>query len=495
MKQTKQQGKRLLLAGVAAVLTFAGTVGMIDVPTANASTSGGSGGAYTWQTNKSFTAAGFTSTYHIDASGIDTTKPIGLVLDFHGDGAYGYNNPGSTYALGGADGIRAVAREYNMITVSAKTPDRATGDLTWWWRGNSYANYVQALITEVYSKYDIDKQHVWLTGFSGGAQFISQYYLPEFAGSGLIEGGGALMFGGGDDPSGADPQAATINPIPASFKQNFNMFWGSGTADGPDGTGWEGGYQSAQDGYDWYSNQGFTNLDTYYPSGWCHSTTNNCTSFEYKFGTYLRQQLQAAYPNGIPTTNPTPTDTTAPTVSVSASTASATVGDTVTLNATASDNVGVTKVEFYRGSTKLGEDTTSPYSYSWNTTGTATGSHAITAKAYDAAGNVKTSTATNVTLAAPASTEFTYNYYTNRYGVEMDVNAPTSVDVARLTVSPYPWSDSRSSTNYNYDYNYPDSTGYVHLHLVNELNSGTKYYFKIEFDGVVVETGVMYTEA
>jgi hypothetical protein len=41
-------------------------------------------------------------------------------------------------------------------------------------------------------------------------------------------------------------------------------------------------------------------------------------------------------------------------------------GATITVNATASDKNGtVSKVEFYSGSTKLGEDTIAPYSYSW----------------------------------------------------------------------------------------------------------------------------------
>lgn len=425
--------------------------------------------------------------------GIDPSKSIGLVLDFHGDGAYGYNNPNSTYSLGGADGIRAVAREYNMITVSAKTPDRATGDLTWWYQGADYADYVHALINRVYSQYNIDKERVWLAGYSGGAQFITQYYLPEFGGSGQIENGGAVIFGGGDDPTGGDPQLGTINPIPANFKQNFRMFWGTGTADGPDGSGWEGGYKSAQDGYAWYSGQGFTNLHTYYPQGWCHDTSSTCTSFEWKFGAYLRQQLQQAYPNGIPS-NPGTGDATAPQVSLTTSSSNATVGQTVTLNATASDNTGVTKVEFYQGSTKLGEDTTSPYSYTWNTAGLSAGTYTLTAKAYDAAGNVATSLATTVTL-NQESDEFTYNYDTNRYGVEMDVYAPVSVSKVQLTVSKYPFSDPRSQTSYNYDYNYTDANGHVHLSLVNELSRNTKYYFKITFDDTnIVETGVMYTE-
>jgi hypothetical protein len=38
---------------------------------------------------------------------------------------------------------------------------------------------------------------------------------------------------------------------------------------------------------------------------------------------------------------------------------------TVTLEVEATDNVGVAKVEFFAGSTKLGEDTSAPYTFSW----------------------------------------------------------------------------------------------------------------------------------
>ena len=44
----------------------------------------------------------------------------------------------------------------------------------------------------------------------------------------------------------------------------------------------------------------------------------------------------------------------------------------------------------------LGLDTSSPYSYSWNLLGATKGNHTLTAKAYDAAGNVTTSTAITV---------------------------------------------------------------------------------------------------
>jgi hypothetical protein len=98
-------------------------------------------------------------------------------------------------------------------------------------------------------------------------------------------------------------------------------------------------------------------------------------------------------------------DTTAPTVSITAPLNGATVVGTVSINATASDNVGVTKVEFYVDGALKSTDTTSPYSYSWDSTSVANGSHALTAKAYDAALNVGTSTVVNVTVNNPTGTD------------------------------------------------------------------------------------------
>jgi hypothetical protein len=91
-------------------------------------------------------------------------------------------------------------------------------------------------------------------------------------------------------------------------------------------------------------------------------------------------------------------DTQAPTVSITAPANGATVVGTVAVDATASDNVGVTKVEFYVDSVLKSTDTTSPYSWSWDTTSVSNGSHSLTAKAYDAALNVGASTAVSVTV-------------------------------------------------------------------------------------------------
>ena len=90
----------------------------------------------------------------------------------------------------------------------------------------------------------------------------------------------------------------------------------------------------------------------------------------------------------------------APTVSLTAPAAGATVSGTVTLSATATDNVGVAGVQFLLDGANLGtEDTTAPYSVSWNTTTVANGTHTLTAVARDAAGNTTTSATVTVTVA------------------------------------------------------------------------------------------------
>lgn len=64
-----------------------------------------------------------------------------------------------------------------------------------------------------------------------------------------------------------------------------------------------------------------------------------------------------------------------------------TVTGIVDINANITDNVGVTKAEFYIDSDLNLTDTTAPYSYSWDTINSTDGAHTIKVKAYDAAGN------------------------------------------------------------------------------------------------------------
>jgi hypothetical protein len=96
-------------------------------------------------------------------------------------------------------------------------------------------------------------------------------------------------------------------------------------------------------------------------------------------------------------------DSTPPTVSISAPANNAQVSGIVNVTAAASDNVGVTGVQFYVDDISTGpEDTTAPYALAWDTRTLPNGSHRITARARDAAANATISTAVTVNVANTA---------------------------------------------------------------------------------------------
>jgi hypothetical protein len=97
------------------------------------------------------------------------------------------------------------------------------------------------------------------------------------------------------------------------------------------------------------------------------------------------------------------TDTTAPTVSITAPLDGSTVSGVATITADATDNVGVVGVQFKLDGANLGtEDTSSPYSVTWDTTTLIDAAHTITAVARDSAGNTTTSAVVNVSTHNPA---------------------------------------------------------------------------------------------
>ncbi|PTA68543.1 cellulose binding domain-containing protein [Deinococcus arcticus] len=141
-------------------------------------------------------------------------------------------------------------------------------------------------------------------------------------------------------------------------------------------------------------------------------------------------------------------DTTAPTVSLSASPGAVTSAGAVSLSASAGDNVGVTKVEFYQGSTLLGTDTTAPYTASENVTSAHNGTRTYTARAFDAAGN-STSASASVTVSIgttppPPTGKAIYVGYAGTW--QTSVN-----DLTTSTVPPY-------YTDLNLSFARPDTT-------------------------------------
>ncbi len=101
---------------------------------------------------------------------------------------------------------------------------------------------------------------------------------------------------------------------------------------------------------------------------------------------------------GVATSTP-PSDITPPTASISSPLANATLsGSASAISVSASDNIGVTKVELYVDGSLAGTDTSAPYAFSLNTTVYSNGSHTLSAKAYDAAGNIGTAPSVAVTI-------------------------------------------------------------------------------------------------
>jgi hypothetical protein len=135
-----------------------------------------------------------------------------------------------------------------------------------------------------------------------------------------------------------------------------------------------------------------------YQIAWDTKTVSNGTHNLRAVARDVAGNVSSSAPVAVTVGNPT-ADTTAPSVSLSAPAAGASVSGTATVSASASDNVGVTSVQFTLNGVNLGSpDTTAPYGISWNTTGAANGTHTLRAVARDAAGNVTTSAARSVTV-------------------------------------------------------------------------------------------------
>jgi hypothetical protein len=111
------------------------------------------------------------------------------------------------------------------------------------------------------------------------------------------------------------------------------------------------------------------------------------------------------------TGQPRGADTTPPAVSMTAPAAGSTVsGIAVAVEANASDEAGISSVQFLLDGAPLGApDTTAPYSVSWNSTTAGNGDHTLAAIATDTAGHTTTSTAVNVTVDNLVQQVITFN--------------------------------------------------------------------------------------
>ncbi|MGW5238720.1 PQQ-dependent sugar dehydrogenase [Monashia sp. NPDC004114] len=127
---------------------------------------------------------------------------------------------------------------------------------------------------------------------------------------------------------------------------------------------------------------------------------NPATTYTYRvtaFDAAGNESVQSASADA--TTQSAPPDTTPPSVSITAPATAATVSASIAVTAAATDTVGVSGVQFLLDGQALGvEDLASPYQITWDTTAATNGSHSLTARARDAAGNTATSAPVAVTV-------------------------------------------------------------------------------------------------
>ena len=140
-----------------------------------------------------------------------------------------------------------------------------------------------------------------------------------------------------------------------------------------------------------------------------------------------------------------PGDRTKPVVSIISPTSGSTVSGTVTIQVSATDNVGVTQVSVDVDGSLLATGSTAPYNFSWNTSAATSGTHTITATAKDAAGNssaISTQvginvapsgdiTAPTVSITSPASG----SSFTAGATVSVGVSASDNVGVSSVVFS------------------------------------------------------------
>ena len=133
----------------------------------------------------------------------------------------------------------------------------------------------------------------------------------------------------------------------------------------------------------------------------------------------------------------TPTDG-PPSVTLTGPIDGSTVSGTVTVAANASDDIGVTQVEFFVDGTSIGVDTTAPYSASWSTSGYSDGGHTVSATATDTIGQTGSDSVEVTVSNAPALEIHVGDLDGSADPVRKNWNATVTITVHNTDEAPVP---------------------------------------------------------
>lgn len=130
-------------------------------------------------------------------------------------------------------------------------------------------------------------------------------------------------------------------------------------------------------------------------------------------------------------------DITPPTVAMTNPLNNSNISGLINLTADATDNIGVTMVDFLLDGVVVGRDSISPYAYSWDSN-YSVGQHTLSANAYDGAGNMKPSVSVNVTVLDVQAPAITITNPTNNSTIKrgstttITTNTSDNVGVAKV---------------------------------------------------------------
>jgi hypothetical protein len=194
---------------------------------------------------------------------------------------------------------------------------------------------------------------------------------------------------------GAAPVAAAAGPTltasPSSVATGGSVTVSWGGVASPTGTDWIGLYrQGASDSaivYWFFTSTCTASAGAAKASGSC-AVAMPRTAGTYEFRLFANNGYTRLATSGPVTIgSSTSSDTTPPSVALTTPADGSTVSGSVQLAATASDDVGVVKVEFLVNGSLVATDTSAPYTATWDSATALNGKAQLAARAWDAAGN------------------------------------------------------------------------------------------------------------
>lgn len=210
--------------------------------------------------------------------------PVGLVVYLDGDGQFFHSQGGQSQderspgGLAGVGGVVEAAGARGFDVVSVRSP----GDDGMWWLEDQDGKirYLEETLDYVAAECGANMDQLWLVGYSGGSEFISQRFFPAYAER--MPGGGFINFGGGDAP---EERAAAFS---GDAKERLSLNWVTGTRDVPSNSldGFDG-IGHARNSLAYYRSAGFGHT-------WSEWPDDDHGSITEKFGRYVGRVLDAA---------------------------------------------------------------------------------------------------------------------------------------------------------------------------------------------------------